>query len=217
MRNRSWAIILLVAWIGQWVIGAPETLPAPRVSKGAAWSSVENLSAPTVGHPVPGVLKAQSAWLSAENLAELVVYQARRRALRKPLCPHSHRRRRRGGGRPSSRRARVRTTEEERETQREQARQVNSDSVLDPQRWGLSPELSQELPKHLHSFWERYAECFKTKTRDTSEYAYHYLSALLRLKSKRNYANIGRAVVPFQSHPCTMGKKIMPEHRQAQG
>jgi SRSO17 transposase len=45
----------------------------------------------------------------------------------------------------------------------------------------------------LHDFWERYAECFKTKTRDTSEYAYHYLSSLLRMEARRNYTSIGRA------------------------
>jgi SRSO17 transposase len=56
----------------------------------------------------------------------------------------------------------------------------------------LTPELSQSLPDRLRSFWARYTESFKTKTRDTSEYAYHYLSALLRLESKRNYTNIGR-------------------------
>ncbi|HET89289.1 MAG TPA: IS701 family transposase [Chloroflexi bacterium] len=38
----------------------------------------------------------------------------------------------------------------------------------------------------------KFAENFKTKTRDTSEYAYHYLSALLRLEGRRNYTTIGR-------------------------
>lgn len=32
----------------------------------------------------------------------------------------------------------------------------------------------------------------RTKTRDTSEYGYHYVSALLRMESERNMANIGR-------------------------
>jgi SRSO17 transposase len=57
----------------------------------------------------------------------------------------------------------------------------------------LSSDNSRELPEWLESFWQRYANCFKTKTRDTSEYAYHYLSALLRMQTKRNYTNIGRA------------------------
>jgi SRSO17 transposase len=65
--------------------------------------------------------------------------------------------------------------------------------VFAPQRWGLSPDFSRELPERLHRFWQRYAECFKTKTRNTAVYAYHYLSCLLRMEGKRNYANIGRA------------------------
>jgi SRSO17 transposase len=50
------------------------------------------------------------------------------------------------------------------------------------------------LPDRLRSFWARYAESFKTKTRDTSEYAYHYLRGLLRLETQRNYTHIGRTV-----------------------
>ncbi|MFQ5857039.1 MAG: transposase [Anaerolineae bacterium] len=53
--------------------------------------------------------------------------------------------------------------------------------------------MSQALPERLYGFWQRYAACFKTKTRDTSEYAYHYLSGLLRLETSRHYTNIGRA------------------------
>lgn len=65
--------------------------------------------------------------------------------------------------------------------------------MFEPQRWGLSSDLSRELPERLHSFWQRYYECFKTKTRNTGEYAYHYLSCLLCMETKRNYTNIGRA------------------------
>jgi SRSO17 transposase len=69
-----------------------------------------------------------------------------------------------------------------------------------PQRWGLSPDLSRKLPERLYCFWQRYFECFKTKTRNTSVYAYHYLNCLLRMESKRNYANIGRvAGVPGEN------------------
>jgi SRSO17 transposase len=45
----------------------------------------------------------------------------------------------------------------------------------------------------LYRFWQRYADCFKTKTRNTGAYAYHYLSGLLRLETDRHYTNIGRA------------------------
>lgn len=35
-------------------------------------------------------------------------------------------------------------------------------------------------------------DCFRTKTRDSAGYAYVYLSGLLRMETKRNFANIGR-------------------------
>ena len=44
----------------------------------------------------------------------------------------------------------------------------------------------------LRAVWQRFAECFRTKTRDGSLYAYYYLSGLLRMKEDRNFANIGR-------------------------
>ncbi len=65
--------------------------------------------------------------------------------------------------------------------------------IRQAQRWGLSPELSRELPERLYRFWQCYFECFKTKTRNTGKYAYHYLSCLLRMKTRRNHTNIGRA------------------------
>lgn len=169
MCNRLWVIILLLAWIGQWAIGTPDLVP---VQKAPCWV----------------------VWRLVEDLGALVAYQARRRATWPPPRSHSRRRRQRGGRKLPFRRLRVLTTEEEeQEAQSEKARKIKSYSVLAPQRWGLSPELSQELPERLQGFWEQYAECFKTKTRDTSEYAYHYLSGLLRMETKRNYTNIGRA------------------------
>jgi SRSO17 transposase len=65
--------------------------------------------------------------------------------------------------------------------------------VFAPQRWGLSPDFSRKLPERLYRFWQRYYECFKTETRNMGIYAYHYLSCLLRMEGKRNYANIARA------------------------
>lgn len=193
MRNRLWAAVVLTVWIGQWVVGVPAISPEPRMSERVAWSSVEDLSA-------------------------LVVYQAHRRM---PWRFPRSRRRRHLRGRSPLRRARVLADEsEEQKAQPAGARDVKSDTVLDAQRWGLSPELSQELPERLYSFWERYYECFKTKTRNVGEYAYHYLSALLRLETKRNYTNIGRAAeVPgeniqhFMSNsPWTM--QLVPEQVQ---
>ena len=169
MRDRLCLIILLLVWVGKWGIGAPDWLPVQKA---------------------PG----QMIWVLVEDLVAWVVHQARRRALRPHLRSHSCRRRRKGGGKRAFRRWCAPTTDkEEQEAQPEEARKVKSNSVLDPQRWGLSPDLSRKLPQRLYGFWERYAECFKTKTRDTSEYAYHYLSGLLRLETKRNYTSIGRA------------------------
>lgn len=53
-------------------------------------------------------------------------------------------------------------------------------------------ESCANLGASLELFWQKYAHRFKTKTRDTSEYAFHYLSGLLRMESKRNMAQIGR-------------------------
>jgi SRSO17 transposase len=66
-------------------------------------------------------------------------------------------------------------------------------SLKDPRRWGLSTRLVKGLGEQLYKFYQRFKECFKTKTRDTSEYAYNYMSAQLRMEVDRNFANIGRA------------------------
>ncbi len=53
---------------------------------------------------------------------------------------------------------------------------IQPDSVQ-PERWGLSLEAVKQLGDTLYDFWARYREHFKTPTRDSSEYAYAYLSA----------------------------------------
>jgi len=68
-------------------------------------------------------------------------------------------------------------------------------SIYDPQRWGLSPEAVDELGERLSQFWNRFRECFKTRTRDTSPYAHSYLRGLLTMEAKRTYANIARRVI----------------------
>jgi len=65
-------------------------------------------------------------------------------------------------------------------------------SIFDPVRWGLPVEAINELGNTLYFFWYRFKDCFRTKTRDTSEYGHAYLSGQLRMETKRNYANIGR-------------------------
>lgn len=48
------------------------------------------------------------------------------------------------------------------------------------------------LGERLQGFWERFRGCFKTRTRDGSGYAYHYLSGQLRMKTGRHFAGISR-------------------------
>ena len=72
--------------------------------------------------------------------------------------------------------------------------------VLDPRRWGISPEAIPELAERLQGFWQQYGGCFRTTTRDAGGYVYPYVSALLRMDSQRNFANIGRqSGVPGQN------------------
>jgi len=59
-------------------------------------------------------------------------------------------------------------------------------------RWGLPIAKIGSLGDKLYDYWDRFAHHFKTKTRDSSEYAFWYISGLLRLESERTMANIGR-------------------------
>lgn len=59
-------------------------------------------------------------------------------------------------------------------------------------RWGLNLDEIEKLPARLIDFHERYRSLMKTKTRDTSEYGYHYLSGLLRMEQKRTISEIAR-------------------------
>lgn len=73
-------------------------------------------------------------------------------------------------------------------------------TLWDPQRWGLPLEAVHDLADRLFHFWERFHGCFQTQTRDSSEYAYHYLRGQLRMETQRNFANIGRQTgVPEQN------------------
>ena len=187
MRNRLWAIILLMAWMGQWAIGGPEMLRKPEMSGWAVWPATEDVAA-------------------------LIVYQARRGMFwpspRSPCC-----RRRQGRGQSPFWRPRVTTEDEEQTAQAERTRGVKSDNVFAPQRWGLSPDFSRKLPERLHHFWQRYYECFKTKTRNTGAYAYHYLNCLLRMEDKRNYANIGRVAEVIQLGSTFRVQRLIPKRR----
>ncbi|HSN23957.1 MAG TPA: IS701 family transposase [Methylomicrobium sp.] len=48
------------------------------------------------------------------------------------------------------------------------------------------------LGERLSSFYERFSQCFRTQTRDTSGYGLKYISGLLRMETDRNLANVGR-------------------------
>jgi SRSO17 transposase len=69
---------------------------------------------------------------------------------------------------------------------------LHSPAPDEPERWGLPAELVADLGDRLRRFWQRYAAGFRTQTRDGSEYAYHYLSGLLRMPHKRTFTHIGR-------------------------
>lgn len=175
MRNRLCIIILLMAWIGQWAISTGGPLPT---SSEPGWEGC----------------------LSVENLTYLVTCQARQRYFWPASRSHGRgrgqrrRRRRKKGPRrwrvvQRAPRARASTSE----ALSDSAPASPAETVFAALRWGVSPEMSQALPERLYAFWQRYAACFKTQTRDTSAYAYHYLSGLLRLETDRHYTNIGRA------------------------
>ena len=198
MRNRFCTIILLVAWIGQMLIGIlpgktePDVLGRDLEAMGHSVFTAR----PMLRHSEELEYHCWTAWLSTEDLAALVVYHADRLAPR--LWPvHFRHKRRRGGGQKHPSRCPLRAEEEadEEDPLRSPAGSggPKSDDMYEPQRWGLSPDLSRELPERLYHFWECYCDCFRTKTHNTGEYAYHYLSALLRMDTKRNYTNIGRA------------------------
>ena len=68
-------------------------------------------------------------------------------------------------------------------------------SLFDTQRWGLPEEAIANLADRLRRIWSRFRECFITKTRDTSKYAFLYLRGLLTMDTKRNYANMARRVI----------------------
>ena len=67
--------------------------------------------------------------------------------------------------------------------------------VFDPQRWRLPAEAVADLADRLRRVWSRFRDCFKTKTRDTSQYALAYLRGLLTMETKRHFANIARRVI----------------------
>jgi SRSO17 transposase len=72
------------------------------------------------------------------------------------------------------------------------------------------------LPGQLRRHWERYRDCFKTQTRDTSEHAYEYLRGQMTMDKDRHYAGIarqmagqdGQALQHFMSNSRWSGEKV---------
>jgi len=60
---------------------------------------------------------------------------------------------------------------------------------------GLSLEAVHSLGRLLFDCWDRFHDCFTTRTRDTSALAHVYLKGLLLLPDERNYANIARRII----------------------
>jgi len=204
MRNRVWIIILLVVWLGQWEIGRSEISTKPMLTGRAEQFPVASLVkgdrelVPTRD----GGWSSWVVWSRWEKLAVLIAVQVRRRLpwLARCVCaycgvcgrgPGGSRSKRQG--RKVSGRCRAGVESETGQGHSPAVGQSQNESVLEPQRWGLTAEMSLELPERLSDFWQRYDDCFGTKTRNEGHYAYHYLSGLLRLESKRNYTKIALA------------------------
>jgi len=73
--------------------------------------------------------------------------------------------------------------------------QTEQPNIFDPQRWGLPKEAVDDIANRLRNTWERFQDCFKTQTRDPSEYAWVYLRGILTMDTGRNFANIARRVI----------------------
>jgi SRSO17 transposase len=77
------------------------------------------------------------------------------------------------------------------------------------------------LGQRLYQFWERYADCFQTTTRDSSHSALDYLSGLLPMSQERNFTNIGptcgqapQNIQPFISHSPWEGQEGLGQGRE---
>lgn len=69
-------------------------------------------------------------------------------------------------------------------------------TIFDGDRWGLNMEAIEDLAAQLRRVWSRFRHIFKPhRGRNTSEYAFIYLRALLTMDRKRNYAEIARRVI----------------------
>jgi len=95
------------------------------------------------------------------------------------------------------------------------AEQINI-SVLSPDRWGLDEDEVAGLGDALYDHWERFHDCFTTRTRDNSEQAYIHMRGQLTMESDRNFAHIeervangdGQALQHFMSNSPWSDRKV---------
>ncbi len=83
-------------------------------------------------------------------------------------------------------------------------RDSNASELLDAQRWGLPAAAGDNLAERLRRVWSRFRDCFTTKTRHTSEYAWIYLRGVLTMDTDRNVANIARRVIDLDDDGQTL-------------
>ena len=77
-------------------------------------------------------------------------------------------------------------------------------------------ERLEALPEQLRQHWETFRDCFKTRTRDTSERAYQYLRGQLTMGKGRTYAGIawqaeghdGQSIQHFTSNSPWSGQRV---------
>ena len=92
------------------------------------------------------------------------------------------------------------------------------------ERWGLNLAKIEDLGERLRCFWDAYGWYTQTKTRNTQEYGYHYLSGLLRSNKTRTIAEISRVSgMPYQnmqhyiSNSPWSGAKVIKQARTGIG
>lgn len=73
------------------------------------------------------------------------------------------------------------------------------DRKFDCNRWGLRIEAVSVLGEQLYNMWLRFQWCFKTKTRNSGEYAFRYLRGLLTMKDGRQYTNIAQKMMGWNN------------------
>ncbi len=146
MRNQLWIIILLIVWTGQWEPGIVERWANLMVTGRAVQSQVEGLNSEDrvpILTRLGGNRRERRAWSSGEDFRRLVRYQVQCRLPWLFACANSrsriHSRGQRDGGKKSDRGV-EKTDSEEHKRSGQGVGESQSESILEAQGWGLSPE-----------------------------------------------------------------------------